>query len=389
MNCPTRCHSRRRSRRTSAFTLVELLISLAVVLLLAGLTLPTFKGMLKDQRVTQSARVVQSMAESARARAIALGRPVALIFDRVAIDPTADPVFNLVSDNICTRLSIGEVFPPYEGDWAGTTGALSDVAIVDGVPDTLSIELAKVSSLMDMSTTPPSPTGLVDVGDLIQLGDRAQLFSITSLTVTTTPSIIVHIGFSNPPPGYSTAEPLWSTSADQVRFRMIRRPSKTLAGSVAIPRGLCVDLSESGMGVAGNEFAVGLRPAASEADRFGPLFVVFNTRGNVDGVYYRRHRSPPETTADEVTFVASSPTGVMHFLVGRTEQVQPAGALPVSDRDDFRANLYDPTNIWISINPFNGAIYSTPNATIPAGTPALDRVEARAFAINALNARGS
>ena len=379
----------RQAHAASGFTLVELLIALAVIVLLTTITLPSFRSMLKDQRVSQSARVIQSMAESARARAIALGRPVALIFDRVPVDPAADTAFNLISDNTCTRLSIGEVFPPYEGDWAGSTGMLEDLrpATPDGIPDTLTIELAKVASLWD--TTTGTATGLVEAGDLLQLSDHSQTFSVTAISVTgTSPNFFVQIGFSNPPAGFGTAEPLWSTSGSDVRFRLIRRPSKTLAGSIAIPRGLCVDLSESGIGRAGAEFAVGPRPTTSFADRYGPLFVVFNARGNVDGVYFRQHGTAASAT--EILFVSTGPTGVMHFLVGRTDQVQPAGAAPVSDRDDFKSNLYDGANIWISINPFTGAIYSSPNAAIdPAATLIPDRQEARAFAISALNGRGS
>lgn len=369
-----------RSSRRNAFSLIELLIVLAVVVLLAGITLPSFKGMLDDQRASQAARIVQSVAESARARAIALGRPVALIFDRVPVDTSAPPAFNLNADNTSTRLSIGEVFPAYEGDWAASTGILMDTD-TDGAPDAISIELAKVSSLIDPATN--TATGLVNVGDLIRLSDHAQMFSITSITVTgSSPNFMVLIGFDNPPAGFGLSEPLWTTGAGQVRFRLIRRPSKTLAGSTVLPRGMCVDLSESGIGLSGNEFVVGMRASSSMPDLYGPLFVVFNARGAVDGVYYRLNTGVP-------SFASTSPTGVLHFLVGRTEQVQPGGTASVSDRDNFKTNLLDGRNIWLSINPFTGAIYSSPNAFVDLTSTTPFRTQARAFAINVLNGRGS
>lgn len=377
--------NRRPHRR--GLSLVELLIVMAVVLLLAGLTLPSFRSMLQDQRVSQTARVVHGMAESARARAIALGRPVALVLDRTPVDPSASSTYNVVSDNTCTRMSIGEVFPPYEGDWAGATGDLLDLMGGDGIPDTLSIDLAKVSSLIDMSTN--QPNGLIEVGDLLQLSDHSQLFSISGLAVAgNSPNFKVNVSFSNPPPGFSSAEPLWSTLASGIRFRMIRRPSKTMAGSTPMPRGMCIDLSQSGIGVSGAELAAAARVGATAADLYGPIFIVFNARGNVDGIYYRQH------SGGSYTFAAIGPTGVLHMLVGRTEQVALDGSTIISGRDSAVPNLFDARNVWVSINPFSGAIYSTPNAA-PSVTPtpsiaaASDRMAARAFAINVLDARGS
>jgi hypothetical protein len=171
---------------------------------------------------------------------------------------------------------------------------------------------------------------------------------------------------------------------------MIRKPTKTLSGSTVLPRGMCIDLSQSGVGPSGAEFAVGARIAPTAADRFGPLFIVFNSRGSVDGVYYRQH------IGTSYSFNATSPTSVMHILVGRTEQVVPTGGSTVPEKDGFAPNLYDIRNVWVSINPFNGAIHTAPNAAfapstslVPAVAGAADRASARVFAINALDARGS
>lgn len=368
-------------------TLIELLIVMVVIILLAGLTLPSFRGMLQGQKVTQTARLVQGLIESARARAIASGRPVAIILDRVPVNPAADPNFNYISDNTCTRLSIGEVFPPYEGDWANSTGILRDYfdnkwikSKKDGIPDTLEIHVAKVASLFDMGTG--KPNGLIDAGDLIQLSDHSQTFTIKEINLNGT---LVEISFKNPPPGFSGSEPLWSSMSEGIKFRMTRRPSKTMAGSTALPRGMCIDLSQSGVGPAGNEFVVPKRVGSTNADLYGPIFIVFNARGAIDGAFYTSHVSAYKMES-------LSSTGVLHLLVGRTEQVQPLGATAVSDRTDFKPNLNDEGNNWISINPFNGAVYSSPNAVFTPATPSsppADRTNARQFAVNVLNVKGS
>lgn len=376
----------RASQPRAAVTLVELLIVMAVVLLLAGLTLPSFRSMLQDQRVSQTARIVQGMTESARARAIALGRPVALILDRVPVDTAANASDNLISDNTCTRMSIGEVFPPYEGDWSGATGDLSDDSTdADSVPETLTIDLAKVASMIDMSTS--KPNGMIEVGDLLQLGDHSQLFSITNISVQTINGALkVQVRFANPPPGFYASDALWLTASQGIRFRMIRRPTKTLAGSTVLPRGMCIDLSQSGVGVSGNELAAAKAGTMNYAGLYGPIFIVFNARGNVDGAYYR--------TSGGSSMAQMNPTGIIHLLVARTEQVAVEEMNLNSARESAVPNLFDVRNVWVSINPFSGAIYSSPNAAVsmsPTTTiaTAADRKAARTFATNVLDARGS
>lgn len=365
---------RMKARSLQGVTLVELLIVMSIIVLLATLTLPSFRSMLQDQKVTQATRMVQTMIESAKSRAIANGRPVSVIFERITTDPTATPSFNLIPDNTSTRISLGEVFPPYEGDWAGATGDLADMVGSDGVPDTLNIELAKVASLYD--ATASTFTGMVDEGDLLQLGDHSQLFTITGLGKT---GNVVHISFANPPVGFPVTDALWFGNTADLRFRMIRRPTKSLSGSTELPRGMCVDLSHSGYGTSGDQFAVPARTPPTFPDVYGPLMVVFNARGTLDGAYYISHTS----TGYAMTMLTAP--GVCHLLVGRVEQVEPTGTVFGSDRDRFKPNLYDEANFWISINPYNGSIYSSPNATgSPSGTPAVDRQNARVHAIQVL-----
>ena len=54
------------SNRRLAFTIIELLIVMAIIVLIAAVTLPSVKNLLKDQKNSQAARVVQGFAEAAR-----------------------------------------------------------------------------------------------------------------------------------------------------------------------------------------------------------------------------------------------------------------------------------------------------------------------------------
>ena len=52
--------------RRSAVTLVELLIVMGILTILATLALTTVKGLLRDQKVTQAARLVEQYIEIGR-----------------------------------------------------------------------------------------------------------------------------------------------------------------------------------------------------------------------------------------------------------------------------------------------------------------------------------
>lgn len=113
------------------FTLVELLVTLAVISALAVIVLPSVKTMLADRRGSQAAIMVKNYLEAARSRAIASGRPVAVVLERLSSRPfdadengriegaevgvsgtassvISDPLTNYIPYNSCIRLSMAE-----------------------------------------------------------------------------------------------------------------------------------------------------------------------------------------------------------------------------------------------------------------------------------------
>ncbi|GIX00942.1 MAG: hypothetical protein KatS3mg111_4274 [Pirellulaceae bacterium] len=191
-------HHTTSPRNRHGFTLVELLVVMGVLVLLAAITLPTVKGMLADQKVSQAATIVQQYCEAAKARAVATGRPVAVIFNRLRYDSAGgvSPQDALVAANTCIRISTGEVFPPYTGDWAGARGTLGD-SNADGYADQLAIPTSMAASLIDPSQNPPVPSGLALAGDFIQLGSRREMFMLTADPQVTGTNVV--LAFSNPP----------------------------------------------------------------------------------------------------------------------------------------------------------------------------------------------
>ena len=341
-----------RSRR--GVTLIELLIVITIIVLIAGLTLPSMRSLLKDQRITQTARTVQGFIDSAKARAVAQGRPVAIILERAGATNTVT----------CPRLSIGEVFPPYEGDWAGTLGTLEDTG-TDGYFDRILIPAAQASLAYPTA-------GVISIGDEITIGNNPYRFRINAA-----PTIVntdVAISFANPPtkadvngihhfamegmlPASGGAHYPYGTgrTAPAVPFKVFRRPSKTMTGSLVLPRGVCVDLTWSGLGGTLAQFNTG---------NASSIFIVFEPNGTVSSIYeYPTGSSWPALST-------------IHLLVGRSDQVGAPAA--VSDRDDTKPNLLDTANRWVSINTRNGNVYTS---NVAANAPPGDIAVARTFAI--------
>lgn len=391
----------------NAFTLVELLIVMAVLTLLAAVTLPTVKDLLADQKSSQGARLVQGFLESARARAIGTGRPVAVIIERMYVDGSR----GLAANDTSTRLSIGEVFPPYEGDWS-----LAE-ATIKGTPGSAGgrgsqyaeIDFSHAASLWDAGAGAPS--GLIQAGDLISFGNSRRLFRITGPVSIAGTSL--QIPFDNPEydedHGVAIKEPAVLPDLP-VRFRVYRKPSKSLAGSVTLPRGICIDLSSSGLGQSGLQFsteyiAASNRPgdpavATPTGGSFGPVYIVFDTVGKVQDLYFGL--TPNDPTALTVRRPVSD---TVHLLIGKTEQVAPSASTylapivpPASgdtDRDDVRYNILDPSNYWVSVFPFSGAITSSQVqsqsafATLDASFTAAERASLRIARARSLASSGN
>ncbi len=81
--------------------------------------------------------------------------------------------------------------------------------------------------------------------------------------------------------------------------------------------------------------------------------VVFNAQGRI--AYWDNGLTGPKAA-----------TSLLHMLIGRTEQVAlsiaPIDLMKVADSDDsstFNTNINDASNVWLTVNPFTGAITSS------------------------------
>ncbi len=404
------------------FTVIELLVVMGIIVIVAAVTLPTLKTLLSGRKIAEAANIVSSYAASAKSRAIATGRPVALILDRTRYDGEA----GLALNNVCTRISIGDVFPAYTGDWAGAKGTLLDLVAVPGqtheigFADTIEIPLAQVATLIDPSTG--VSTGMVQDGDLIEIGSSRERFFVASNSVSpavelitggTTPVVRIH--FNNPsettggtPMQEGSLAASYLAAGSQHSFRIYRRPSKSLAGGVSLPRGTCIDLNFSGFGPSGRDFSTdSIQPSGGTApppypdppnSNYGPIYIVFSPDGQVSSWYVQNR----EFDYASPVLQRGYPRGLIHLLVGSMDKLVESPRLnpllATSDNEELQTNLMDGENNWVTVNPYTGGIHtssvqattvvanaSAPNSNDPASILEYRLVQARSLATNFLS----
>ncbi|MBN8603327.1 MAG: hypothetical protein J0M26_19990 [Planctomycetes bacterium] len=375
------------ARRRRGLSLVELLVVVGIVVTLAAITLPSLRELLKDQKVTQASRQVQAFFEAAKARAIANGRPVGILLDRLSY---AGANSNQITNSTCLRLSIVEVLPPYCGDIQGATATLDCSAGLPGYANRAYLPL----------TTCPTAASIISSGDLISFGDNPLTFMVVGTPTITTYNSNPHVTLVLSNPTEAKTEPIWPlVSALDLPFRVFRKPTKSLTGGLDLPKGICVDLTASGVGPFGRNFSpdwiVG-DPSWSSvpAADYKGIYIVFDANGGVERIYKGFN------VGGVITFNSEAPTSTIHLLLGKTDQVVPPTLLTPFDgttiqtgRDLATSNLMDSESLWVSINPFTGAIYSSPVPEPvlpnPVGLFGLDfrTRQAREFAIQGV-ARG-
>ncbi len=395
------------------FTLIELLIVMGILTILATLSLTTVKALLKDQKITQAAQLAKEYFETARLRALTSGRPVAVFLDRVSV--VGDAQGNAIPANfITTRLSIGEVFPPYTGDVIGATGTMWDINMDlhagapnqprqgDNFADQIRFNVWDVASGF-------GPGGFVSVGDTIEFEGYNGRFTIEAIEQAASGEVAVT--FFNPPELYNVNRyPIasnnrdaifeathsrvppqipvsgatltgrtvasTSTSLSAVAFRVYRRPTKSMVGSIALPRGVCIDLAASGFGPysagAGDLtsiFSANMLPGVADSPAsqlksgsYSRIGVMFSADGRLSGVVAEN------SIGGVKAYGGSEASQVLHLMVGKSEQVAIGNATmqrsSPSDRDQFQSNLLDPENIWISCNPFTGEVRTSQAAAV-------------------------
>jgi prepilin-type N-terminal cleavage/methylation domain-containing protein len=81
MRCTCSSREAKTMRKYSGFTLIELMVVIAIILILAGITVPNIIAWLPKYRLNQAANDIQSMIQNARLRAIKENARIVILFD--------------------------------------------------------------------------------------------------------------------------------------------------------------------------------------------------------------------------------------------------------------------------------------------------------------------
>jgi prepilin-type N-terminal cleavage/methylation domain-containing protein len=365
-------HHRRRG-----VTLTELLVVVSIVVLLAGALVPVMQPVLRGQKVREASRQVSVFMTGAQARAVELGRPVGVWIERAAHDGDLPNLWYTSH-----RLYLAEQPPPYTGDVFDARVVLNiDMSRGVGFAQYINpATQAHCCSTLFASVQRGLP--LVNPGDLIQFNGRGPLFPVSRYPDSN--GIEFLFNANDPAQAQTLMQFIRTGPATQdiavfdpgVRFQIIRRPTKTSASPLELPRNSAVDLSVSGYG---SPFTFG-SPFAPPADGSGARFrqiqpqydvvIMFSPSGGIDRVHYISH-DPTFPSFWEI------PQGSIHVMLARDDQVgrdilgnpniaRINGDI-VTDHNLFvagslgSANLRDEDNIWLTISGQNGRVLTNPN----------------------------
>jgi len=252
-----RRRTRQRARRRG-LTLIELLVVVAIIVLLATVTISGLAPIMEGRKIREAARELNAQIARARAEAKGQSRPVGIWIQRQNGRPEASlDVF------LC------ETPPPYGGD------SLSARARITG-------NVASLAPASGLQTLP------VQIGDYIRFGFSGPKYRITQVDANSQTVTFATTTDGLPPP--QARDP-------GVPYQIFRRPIRATARPVQMPNTAAIDLAHSGMGPAGTFNATSTEP----------ILIVFDVDGRVK--LYQGAGAPITPTAD------------IHLLIGQAEKV--------------------------------------------------------------------
>ncbi|NND96421.1 MAG: prepilin-type N-terminal cleavage/methylation domain-containing protein [Pirellulaceae bacterium] len=375
-------HSSRR-----AFTLIELMIVVFIVLLLAAISLPTVRNLLKDGRSAHQARQVVTILREARSRAIATKSEVGVLFDRLGT--TND---FLRSTSLQMRMS--NSVPPYAGESAAARAVLfhdppantgnAQVATLTATgPTNAAFFTAADCPLLYLSAVNGAGANQpIGVFDRLELQGGRSVVMIRMLAVAAADSMGMGDGtkvifdprerlFDSQSSAASTTLPTVAfpgsiqqrSSSTAVRFKIHRKPNVSMVGGLTLLKGMAIDLNYSGIGPAGvqlSQFVIAPGATPTTDVNCGGVAIVFAPDGSVAYMNYGVN------VAGAVVNSVEHPPSNIYLCLGRLDGIRPDSLYDTTNKPP--ANIMNLESSWIVINPFTGRIQASPSASVDAST---------------------
>lgn len=351
-------------------TLVELLVVLGVLSILLGIAATAVKTGTRGKKQREAARQVNAYIAAAQARAIQLNRPVGVEVVRNVRSSTGTGTPDIGLVNTSLLMYTIETPPTYAGDTSTATVNVSPVVkptTMDPNYDPLAPQGYFTVEFWDSATTSMvTVPDFIRNGDQIRLGYRGPVYRIVGDVKTMPAPNHIHVTWDpgQPEPAH--------TSTITVPFQIFPQPIRSMATPLQLPTDMCIDLSCSGTGNTGREFAAWNGTGGYNSIRF-----TFSPRGNIYRIYF-----------DDG--FAEYPQGNIHMLVGKYDQaVDTTEILGTNGLDDdvtfgsvnykwfiypgavntdfadLTTNLGDGTSMWVSVNYITGQVSTTRNRVIP------------------------
>ncbi|MFN3148760.1 prepilin-type N-terminal cleavage/methylation domain-containing protein [Bremerella sp.] len=343
-------------------TIVELLVVLGVLAILLGIAATAVKTGTRGKKQREAARQVNAYIAAAQAKALQINRPVGIEIARNLNDVNGDGVYTSGTDtgigNASLLMYTIETPPPYAGDTISAglyvdSPSLTQIDLVDDISNEVATSAAAMMSVGDIVEVRLNYRGPKYPAEVIALRNP--------MTMPPTPfRLRVSLPSNNRQVYYQ----------DQFTpFQIYLQPVRTSATPLQLPTDMCIDLTCSGIGNTGNQFANWVA-GSNNSIRF-----LFSPRGNVDRV-----------SINGSTW--GIPAGNLHMLVGKydyavdaldvmsTDGINEVTLVPMAggvnyvdylttpSDPDLTTNLSDATAMWVSVNFLTGQITTTRNKLI-------------------------